>query len=64
MLFFKSDNEIDLEYENRYLSFITLIVRDRPYARDFELASAALLLKRKIYIYRIYYIWFWIFECI
>ena len=50
--FSKKENENENDYNNRYLAFINSIKNNYNYAGDFEIASAAMLLHRKIIIYR------------
>ena len=47
-----NEKESDNDYNNRYLAFINTIKNNYNYAGDFELAAAAIVLHRKIIVYR------------
>ena len=46
------ENEFDEHYEHRYNVFIDSIRIDKTYAGDYKIAEAAIILQRKIIVYR------------
>ena len=46
------EKESDEQYEHRYNVFINSIRIDKTYAGDYEIVAAAIILQRKIIVYR------------